>query len=249
MQARAVRIASVLVKVGTIITVLSALTAMSAGPASDAGLWTYRTGFVIVRWSVYVAAGAGAIALIAGGVAAESRQYRTALVGIVTTVIALAVIVPAWQLQRTASQVPRIHDITTDTDNPPSFVALLPVRQKTPNGPEYDGDKIARQQKAAYPDIQPVMLAEPPTVAFERALAAARSMGWEIVAAVAGDGRIEATATTRWFRFKDDIVIRVMPQPSGSRIDVRSKSRLGHSDLGTNARRIRAYVRALDATR
>jgi uncharacterized protein (DUF1499 family) len=249
MQARAVRIASVLVKVGTIITVLSALTAMSAGPASDAGLWTYRTGFVIVRWSVYVAAGAGAIALIAGGVSAASGQYRTALVGIVTTVIALAVIVPAWQLQRTASQVPRIHDITTDTDNPPSFVALLPVRQKTPNGPEYDGDKIARQQKAAYPDIQPVMLAEPPTVAFERALAAARSMGWEIVAAVAGDGRIEATATTRWFRFKDDIVIRVMPQPSGSRIDVRSKSRLGRSDLGTNARRIRAYVRALDATR
>jgi uncharacterized protein (DUF1499 family) len=249
MQARAVRIASVLVKAGTIITVLSALTAIVAGPAWDAGLWTYRTGFVIVRWSIYAAAGAGAIALIAGALAAANRQYRTAIVGVVTTVIALAVIVPAWQLQRTASQVPRIHDITTDTDNPPRFVALLPVRQKTPNGPEYAGDKIARQQKAAYPDIQPVILGDPPQAAFERALAAARSMGWKIVAAVAGDGRIEATATTRWFRFKDDVVIRVMPQPSGSRIDVRSTSRLGRSDLGTNARRIRAYVRALGATR
>jgi uncharacterized protein (DUF1499 family) len=249
MKARAVRITSVLVKAASTLSVLSALTAIAAGPASGAGLWTYRTGFVILRWSVYVAAGAGAVALIAGGLAAASRQYRVALVGIVTTVIALAVIVPAWQLQRTASRVPRIHDITTDTDNPPSFVALLPVRQKTPNGPEYAGDKIAREQKAAYPDIQPVMLAEPPPAAFERALAAARSMGWEIVAAVAGDGRIEATATTRWFRFKDDIVIRVTRQPSGSRIDVRSKSRLGRSDLGTNARRIRAYVRALGATR
>ncbi len=71
-------------------------------------------------------------------------------------------------------------------------------------------------------------------------------MGWEIIAAVREEGRIEATATTRWFRFKDDVVIRVQPQGTGSRIDVRSKSRLGRSDLGANAKRIRAYWRELD---
>ena len=142
-----------------------------------------------------------------------------------------------------------IHDITTDTDHPPQFVALLPVRQKSPNGPEYGGEKIAREQRAAYPDIQPVLLPEPPARAFERVLAAARSRGWEIVAAVPAEGRIEATDTTRWFRFKDDIVIRVTPDVSGSRIDVRSKSRLGRSDLGTNARRIRNFFTALNSSR
>ena len=145
--------------------------------------------------------------------------------------------------------LPRIHDITTDTDNPPQFVALRAVREKSPNGPEYGGEKIARQQKAGYPDIQPFMLGEPPARAFERALAAARSMGWDIAAASPEDGRIEATATTRWFRFKDDVVIRVTPAATGSRIDVRSKSRLGRSDLGTNAKRIRAYFAAFNAAK
>jgi uncharacterized protein (DUF1499 family) len=141
---------------------------------------------------------------------------------------------------------PRIHDITTDTDDPPQFVALRAVREKSPNGPEYGGEKIARQQKAGYPDIKPLMLGEPPARAFERALAAARSMGWEIVAAIAEEGRIEATATTRWLRFKDDVVLRITPAAAGSRIDMRSKSRLGRSDLGANAKRIRAYFSALE---
>ena len=145
--------------------------------------------------------------------------------------------------------LPSIHDITTDTGNPPQFVALRAVREKSPNGPEYAGEKIARQQKAAYPDIQPLMVGEPPARAFERALAAARSMGWDIAAASAEDGRIEATATTRWFRFKDDVVVRVTPSTAGSRIDVRSKSRLGRSDLGTNAKRIRAYFAAFNAAK
>jgi uncharacterized protein (DUF1499 family) len=143
-----------------------------------------------------------------------------------------------------ANMVPRIHDITTDTENPPQFVALRAIREKSPNGPEYGGEKIAQQQKAGYPDIQPLMLSEAPAPAFERALAAARNMGWEIVAAVACEGRIEATATTRWLRFKDDVVIRITPAAAGSRIDVRSKSRLGRSDLGANAKRIRAYFSA-----
>src|SRR5688500_9646211 len=126
----------------------------------------------------------------------------------------------------------RIHDITTDTENPPQFIALHALRLTTFNGPEYAGEKIARIQKAAYPDIQPRTLDDTPAAAFERALAAARRMGWDIVAAVPEDGRIEATATTRWLRFKDDVVIRVTPSGAGSRIDVRSKSRLGRSDLG-----------------
>jgi hypothetical protein len=142
-----------------------------------------------------------------------------------------------------------IHDITTDTDDPPQFVALYALRQKSFNGPEYAGDKIARIQKAAYPDIAPRVLDEPSARAFERAHAAARAMGWHIAAAVPDEGRIEATATTPLLRFKDDVVIRVRPEGSGARIDVRSKSRLGRSDLGANAKRIRKYFQTLEAAR
>ena len=66
-----------------------------------------------------------------------------------------------------------------------------------------------------------------------------------LVAAEAADGRIEATDTTFWFGFKDDVVVRVQPADNGSRIDVRSESRVGKSDVGTNARRIRAYLAKL----
>ena len=109
-------------------------------------------------------------------------------------------------------------------------------------------------QQTAYPDIAPAVLPLKPDKAFDQALEAAREMGWTIVDASVQDGRIEATDTTRWFRFKDDIVIRIRPALDGSGtalqasvIDVRSVSRVGKSDLGTNARRIRNYLEALTA--
>ena len=139
----------------------------------------------------------------------------------------------------------RIHDITTDTDDPPRFVALYALRQTTWNGPEYAGEPVARIQKAAYPDVVPLVLQASPREAFEHALTAARRMGWHIAAAVPEEGRIEATATTPLLRFKDDVVIRIRSDPAGSRVDVRSKSRIGRSDLGANAKRIRAYFERL----
>ena len=87
-----------------------------------------------------------------------------------------------------------------------------------------------------------------PDAAFSRALAAAQQMGWTIVAADGAAGRIEASDRSRWFGFTDDIVIRVAATGSGSRIDLRSSSRLGRSDFGVNAARVRAYLLALRAT-
>jgi uncharacterized protein (DUF1499 family) len=87
----------------------------------------------------------------------------------------------------------------------------------------------------------------PPGAAFHVALATARDMGWAIVAADSSAGRIEATATTTWFGFKDDVVIRIEPDPKGSRVDIRSESRVGGSDVGTNAARIQAYEKRLTA--
>jgi uncharacterized protein (DUF1499 family) len=159
--------------------------------------------------------------------------------------VGLTVVGIPWQMKRTAQRVPAIHDISTDTDDPPRFDAVLPLRKEEPNAADYGGPEIARQQHAAYPDVRPLLLRIPSHQAFTQALHAAEAMGWEIVAADPVEGRLEATDTTFWFGFKDDIVVRVQAQPDGSRVDVRSVSRVGKSDVGTNARRIREYLRRL----
>ena len=100
----------------------------------------------------------------------------------------------------------------------------------------------AELQHAAYPDIAPVDLDLAPAAAYAKALAAANAMEWALVATDSVAGRIEATATTRVFRFKDDVVIRIRPRAGGSRLDIRSVSRLGNGDLGKNASRIRAFL-------
>jgi uncharacterized protein (DUF1499 family) len=104
---------------------------------------------------------------------------------------------------------------------------------------------VAVKQRAAYPDIKTAILSVPPNEAFARALDAARALGWRIVAEVPAEGRIEATDTTFWFGFTDDIVIRVTAAGYRSLVDVRSVSRVGRSDVGTNAKRIRAFIRRL----
>jgi len=151
-----------------------------------------------------------------------------------------AAALPLLQL-RTAKSVPPIHDITTDPSDPPVFEAVLPLRMGAANGVEYGGNTVAAQQRAAYPDILPIRLDAAPSQAFARALDAARAMGWAIAAADPARGVIEATDRTLWFGFKDDIAVRVRANGTGSVIDVRSLSRIGRSDVGTNARRIRAY--------
>jgi uncharacterized protein (DUF1499 family) len=113
------------------------------------------------------------------------------------------------------------------------------------NSVVYPGAKFADQQKQAYPDIAPLVLALPPAAAFDRALAAAQAMGWTIVLADAAAGRIEASDRSRWFGFTDDIVVRITPEGPQSRIDVRSSSRYGRSDFGVNAARVRAYLAKL----
>src|SRR5262245_24483660 len=152
-----------------------------------------------------------------------------------------------WNYNRLRSAVPRIHDISTDTDNPPAFTAVLPARVAEKAASEvYEGPDLALQQKAAYPDLTPLVTALPSAKAFQRALEVASAMpGWTVVAAEQSGGRIEASQTSRWFRFTDDIVIRVGADGPGSRIDMRSLSRQGRSDFGVNAARIRTYMAAL----
>lgn len=144
---------------------------------------------------------------------------------------------------RGSFSAPPIHDISTDTVNPPPFVAVMPLRAAAgaTNPPDYAGTQTAALQAQAYPDLATLVLPDPMEETFRRAEAAARALGWEIVAAVPEEGRIEAIATTAWIGFKDDVVIRIAANGPGTRVDIRSKSRVGRGDAGMNARRIRAF--------
>jgi uncharacterized protein (DUF1499 family) len=220
---------------GAAVLLVSAL----AGFGARWGWWHFSTGFTILRWAVYASFAVAIIALVA---LLKRRSWPLSLFGLLA---ALFIIGNAWLLMRKARSVPAIHDITTDPDNPPQFVAVLPWRAGAPNPAEYGGAEIAEQQRQAYPDIQPLRLAVPADSAFARARAAADDMGWTIVAAQPAEGRLEATARTFWFGFYDDVVIRIAPADAGSIVDVRSLSRVGRSDVGANAARIRKFLDAV----
>ena len=222
----------------------AAVAAVAAGLGSRAGAWDFRAGFQILRWAAWGGLAAAAISLLglALAVTGSRPRGRAFLLGALGVVVGLIVAWIPWSWKQRADTVPPIHDITTDLADPPAFEAILPLRRDAPNPSEYGGDSIATQQREGYPDLGPMTLDAPPDAAFLRALEAARDMGWEIVESDPERGRIEATATTLWFGFQDDVVVRVRPAPEGSRVDVRSVSRVGRSDVGTNARRIREYL-------
>ena len=225
------------------LALIAVLLLFLSGPGTRFGWWDFRMGFQLMRWAAY--AGLGAVVL--GLVALVMSRGRGRVIAAVALVMgALAFFLP-WNMRRSAGAYPPIHDITTDTQNPPAFVAVAPLRADAPNPVEYEGDSIARLQQQAYPDLRPMMLAMPVDSAFSLALRTAREMGWELVDQNRREGRIEATATTPWFGFRDDVVIRVSSASGISRLDVRSKSRVGRGDVGANAKRIRAYLERIRA--
>ena len=233
--------------VGFGIALVSGIAALLAGLGTRWGWWDYRTGFFILGGAAWSGLASAAISLFAIYIALREGQRRAIVFSIHGLIIGALVFGVPWYLLNEGRKLPPIHDITTDTGNPPRFVAVLPLRKDAPNTAEYAGAELAAQQKKGYPDLAPATLKTPPRATFDRALEIARASGWEIAAAVPQENRIEATATTDWFGFKDDVVIRIAPAGSGSRVDVRSVSRVGKSDLGANARRIREFLRQLTA--
>lgn len=241
-------LAGFLVWCGVAFVVLAALGAMLSGLAHQWGWWRFQTGFTVLQWSAYGALGAGAIGLVAFVSALLMRRGRLMLGALAVMLAALGIVaVPMSHLQR-AGSVPAIHDITTDPQDPPQFVAVAPAREQAMNAVAYPGPQAAQKQRQAYPGIEPLVLPAPQRQVFDAALAEAREAGWTIAAAEPQAGRIEATARTFWFGFEDDVAIRLTETADGAtRVDVRSASRVGISDLGTNARRIRDFLQALEA--
>ncbi len=229
---------------GSVVAVLAGLSAMTAGFGNRLGLWDFRTGFDILRFSAY--GGIVALFLAAAGVVfGGKRRFKRLAAALPGVLIGLAVIAVPGNMLIKARTLPPIHDITTDIGNPPQFAALLPMRAGATNPAVYGGAEVAIKQLQAYPDIKPLIVNAPAEQAYDEALATARRMGWDIVSDDKKDLRIEATDTTFWFGFTDDIAIRVTPAGQRSIIDIRSASRVGRSDLGKNADRIRVFLARL----
>jgi uncharacterized protein (DUF1499 family) len=194
---------------------LGALVAAASGPAVRTGLASFTVGILMLPAAGLLGFAAALLALLALWRGGRVGRALTALV----VGLAIAAIPAGAYVQ--ARSVPRINDISTD-----------PQEQ-------------SEESRRAYPDIQPLRLPVAPNVAFERAKGAIEEAGWQLVREDASAGRLEAVATTFWFGFKDDVIVRVAADGGGSRVDVRSKSRVGKGDLGTNAQRIRTYLRRL----
>ena len=224
------------------LAVVAVVLVLASGPGTRAGLWSWQTGIAMLRWATYagLAAGVGSLfALVALAIPAfRSRAWMP----VASLVLAAIAVTPPLMLLARAKQVPRIHDISTDLADPPAFVALLDARKASPNGAAHGGADVAEAQRTGYPDLKPLVVPATPAATMQKAIDAARALGWEVAAVDAASGRVEATDTTAWFGFKDDIIVRIRPEGTGSRVDVRSVSRVGLSDLGANAARIRRFL-------
>ena len=158
----------------------------------------------------------------------------------------IAIAIPLSMLNKGKS-VPPIHDISTDLVNPPEFVAIAPLRADAPNPVEYAGVEAATQQRAAYPELQTLNYTQSKSELVEATKQAIDHLGWQLVNIDADQGIIEATDRTMWFGFKDDVIVRITDNGSKRLVDIRSKSRVGGSDLGKNAERIHGFIEELDS--
>ena len=215
------------------------------------GLWEPLDGFIYYRRSFeyigYVVVGLSVATLaflIPKGYLIGKKKAAIALL------IGLAILYPTIKSAVTETiSYPPIHDVTTDTDNPPEFIALTDPRPGSRNTLDYygKGDRQdwypSRQLEfAPYNDIKPIMTTLSPDEAYARAVMVGEELGWEIIGADPAARRFEGTDVTPVFRFVDDTVVVVTPNGSGSRIDIRSVSRVGVGDIGVNAQRIRDFI-------
>jgi uncharacterized protein (DUF1499 family) len=228
----------------------SGLLLLAAGPLGWRLGWLhYRVGLLtLLPWGGYLGVAAMAVSILALA-ASLARGHRRELVfaAFGLALGAVAAYFP-WHWSNQQGIAPRVNDVTTDLDNPPSLAFAEPLRKAEEGNPvAYDAAQRAAVQQKSYPDIAPVMLGLPPAAAFERALAVATAKRWTIVAADRAAGIIDAYDKSFWFGFTDDIAIRVTAAETGSRIDMRSGARQGRSDFGVNAARVRGFLAALKA--
>lgn len=235
----------ILPRLGFYFSLAAVLVMLVAAGGTRLDLWDYRLGLGLYRWSVIAASVAGLISF-AGMIRVEMYDLPSGFAeGLLGFVLGLILVVTGGFWYWRAQTVPPIHDITTNPGNPPEYKALAEARMNAPNRLEYGGNSVTALQKKAYPEIQTITLDVNSDSAYLMSFRTLQEMGMRIRDSDRESGRIEAEDRTFWFGFTDDVVLRVESTEKGSRIDVRSASRVGKSDLGTNARRIRSFANRL----
>jgi len=221
------------------------ITFLFSGYGYQWDIWPLGLAFTLLRYSAYAAIAVSVISLISIWFLRKSRA-RAISYAVIAFLFTGIISGTALYWQHRAQSVPPIHDITTDFDNPPEFVAMVRLRADAPNPHEYDAEQ-ASSQRQAYPQIEPLYIDYELQEVMDVAVMIVTQRGWELVAINRNDGRIEATEKLPWFGFKDDVVLRFIEDEEGhTRVDMRSKSRVGRSDLGVNARRIHQFLNELE---
>ncbi len=239
----------------------------AAGLGSRFGLWDWRFGLSTMTFSwgpniLFATVGLGGVALLLAVIyrLAFGQSNAPGAGGYVAAIAALAIggagLWYADGVRTTAGTLPPIHDITTDTANPPQFSAAMVERREVDgasNSVDYASKIDPRSERPlpevqaeAYPQIQPINTSAEPALAYRAALGVAREMGWRVTTTSDEAMMFEGTAETFWFGFKDDVIVRVTAlEEGGARVDARSVSRVGVSDLGANAARLADFSERL----
>jgi uncharacterized protein (DUF1499 family) len=230
----------------------SVLVALVMSVGAGQGLWHFRVGLNALRYAFYAAAAGAVVALLA--LIVGRRVGKLLLVNLLALVVAGGFILYVGSLARTARSLPPIHDVTTNLADMPQFGRLRVREDNYKSVEKTDRDELRplspeerwrRLHAEAYSDLRTIRLAASVPETIARAERLALDRGWEIARADRQAGVLEATETSLFFRFKDDVLLRARPAPggaSGTDVDMRSISRVGGSDVGMNAKRIRSFL-------
>ena len=214
------------------------------GPLYKYGVVDLGTAFTGFKFGVF--AGIAALILLVLQILFKRKTVTLGSTIMALLLSTIAIAIPLSMLNKGKS-VPPIHDISTDLVNPPEFVAIAPLRADAPNPVEYAGVEVATQQRAAYPELQTLNYTQSKSELVEATKQVIDNLGWQLVNIDADQGIVEATDKTMWFGFKDDVIVRITDNGSKRLVDIRSKSRVGGSDLGKNAERIHGFIEELDS--
>ena len=213
------------------------------GPLYKYGVVDLGTAFTGFKFGVF--AGIATLILLVLQIIFKRKTVTLGSTIMALLLSTIAIAIPLSMLNKGKS-VPPIHDISTDLVNPPEFVAIAPLRADAPNPVEYAGVEVATQQRAAYPELQTLNYTQSKSELVEATKQVIDNLGWQLVNIDANQGIVEATDRTMWFGFKDDVIVRITDNGSKRLVDIRSKSRVGGSDLGKNAERIHKFIEELE---
>lgn len=213
------------------------------GPLYKYGVVDLGTAFTGFKFGVF--AGIATLILLVLQILFKRKTVTLGSTIMALLLSTIAIAIPLSMLNKGKS-VPPIHDISTDLVNPPEFVAIAPLRADAPNPVEYAGVEAATQQRAAYPELQTLNYPQSKSELVEATKQVIDHLGWQLVNIDADQGIVEATDRTMWFGFKDDVIVRITDNGSKRLVDIRSKSRVGGSDLGKNAERIHKFIEELE---